>query len=68
MIVGMMDHAVEQGDQFGMALPVEPALEDGKLNPLAIAFHDPEDPPPAPRVADVVGHDVQMLVHRLTVS
>ena len=58
VIVGVMDHAVEQGDQFGMALPVEPALEDGELNPLAIAFHDPENPPPAFRVADVVGHDV----------
>ena len=68
MIVGMMDQAVEQRDQFSMASPVHPALEDGELKPFSIAVHDPEDAPPALRVADVVGHDVQMLVHGLTVS
>src|SRR5579885_383543 len=51
--------------QLGPPPPREPALEDGELDPLAIAVHRLEHAPPAPAVADVIGHDEQALVaHR----
>src|SRR5579885_863264 len=51
--------------ELGAAPPREPALDNGKLQPLAIAVHGLEHAPPALRVGNVVGDDKQAFVrHR----
>ena len=62
VIVVVMDDAVEQSDEFGLALCTESALEYRILQPFAESVHDPENPPPPLRVADIVRDDVQVFV------
>src|SRR5690606_4460667 len=63
MVLAMMNELVEQGHQLGMSPSRQPALEHGELKPFAIAVHYIVDGAPALRVTDVIGDDVQMIIH-----
>src|SRR5690625_4895948 len=61
MIVGVVDDLIERRRHFRVAPCRESALENRKLQPLAVAFHELEYGAPSLRVANVVGDDVQVL-------
>ena len=59
-----LDDAIEQLHQFGVSASAQSALGRSELQPLAIAFHQLEDATRSAVVADVVGHEMEMFVHR----
>lgn len=61
MVVPMIDQSVQACNQFRVATPAQPALEYGKLHPLAVALHLLEHATPPFGVGDVVDDDVEML-------
>lgn len=69
VISRVMNDAIKKSDEFRVPLAAHLALEYGELQPLTITVHYTEHPPPALRVADVIGHHEQMFfTHRFTAS
>ena len=65
VILCMIDHPVEPRNQIGVPAAAEAALEDGELDPLAVALHQLEHPSPPLGGTDVVDDDVEVL-HGIT--
>src|SRR5208283_3647670 len=60
MVLAIFHQLTQSRLELGAAPARQPALENGKLNPLAIAMHGFEHPSPAPLVGNVVG-DVRLV-------
>jgi len=60
VVIAMMDRFVQFGLDLHIAQAIQAALEDGVLEPFAVAFHDAEDLAPAFVVGDVVADDVEV--------
>ena len=54
-----MDHLLQAPRHLGAPLRVQPTLEHRELQPVTVAVHQAEHPPPAPLVGDVVGDDIE---------
>src|SRR5690606_34148281 len=58
MIIRIENQLVKRREQVGLPAAAEATLENGKLHPFAITFHQREHAPPALGVPDIVRHDV----------
>ena len=68
VIFAMINRFVEPCNQFGLTALVHAALEDGELYPGSVSVHQLVDLAPPLRVGNVVGDDVQVLVHGFSAS
>ena len=68
VVVAAVDRLLHPARELDAPARREPALEDRELQPVALAVHELEHPPPAPVVGDVVGDDVETFVDHGGVS
>jgi hypothetical protein len=68
VIVVMVNDFVQSCKEFGMPAAAQAALENRELQPLPVAFHQPEYGTPPFLVTDVVAHNIQVLIHESTSS
>lgn len=59
----VVEDSIDQRDQFRMLFSTQPTLKHRKLQPLTVAVHQFEQPPPAPLVRDIICNDVESMVH-----
>src|SRR5579885_2352495 len=62
-VLAVLDQLAQPRLKLGAAPPREPALENGKLQPLAVSMHGLEHASPAFRIRNIVGDDKQAFVH-----
>lgn len=63
MVMSVMDHLIQGSKKFGMTNLIQPALENGQLDPFTVALQEIEDASPAFLVANVVGHYEESFLH-----
>jgi hypothetical protein len=64
MILRLVDDLVKSRDHLRMPTPIESALKNRQLQPLAIRVHRAKHCTPPLLVSDIVCDDVQVLFHR----
>lgn len=66
MIRLVINNSVYERNELCLTLLAETTLEYGVLNPLSVPIHHFERATPAPRIADIVSDDINVLVFHLS--